>query len=51
MSTVTCHTEDCLNKDIPIELELTTRDASGQVQQITQVWCGACSNPITDIKR
>lgn len=51
MSTVTCHTEGCGNDGIPIEMNLTTRDEAGTVQQITLVICGVCGQPIYDIKR
>lgn len=52
MSTVTCHTEECGNKDVPIEIELSTRDeTTGIVTQTSSVVCGACGKPITDIKR
>jgi hypothetical protein len=51
MSTVTCHTEGCGNNDIPIEMELATRDGDGIVRQTVRVVCGVCSKPITDIQR
>jgi hypothetical protein len=51
MSTVTCHTEGCGNAEVPIEAELTYRDDNNVVRQITQVYCGVCGNPITDIRR
>lgn len=51
MSVVTCHTEGCGNSGIPIEIELTTRDEQGRVSQVSAVFCGACSQPITDIER
>jgi hypothetical protein len=51
MGTVTCRTEGCGNKDIPIELQLTVTDADGTVRQIMSVICGVCSQPIHDIIR
>ena len=51
MATVTCHTEGCANADIPIHLDLTYRDETNMVRQITHVVCGVCSQPITDIQR
>ena len=50
-SVVTCHTEGCDNAGIPIPLRLTEIDAAGVTQQIANVACGVCSQPITDIKR
>ena len=52
MATVTCHTEGCANAETPIHLELTYRDdTTNVVHQITQVVCGVCGQPITDIQR
>jgi hypothetical protein len=51
MSTVTCRTAGCENNGIQIELDLTFRDDQGVVHQVDTVICGACGQPITDIKR
>jgi hypothetical protein len=52
MSIVTCHTEECGNTGIPIDIgDLSYRDEEGRVQQITTVVCGVCGKPITDIQR
>lgn len=51
MSTVTCHTEGCFNNGHAIERDLTVRDEQGVVRQVSNVQCGVCGQPITDIKR
>lgn len=51
MATVTCHTEACSNAEIPIEVDLTFTGPDGVTEQVTQVVCGVCSQPITDVKR
>jgi hypothetical protein len=52
MSIVTCHTENCGNAEIAIDIgDLTYRDDEGRIQQITTVVCGVCGQPITDIER
>jgi hypothetical protein len=56
MSTLTCHTEGCLNAGVPIEWDLTMRDengdpildADGNPLQMSAT-CGPCQEPITDI--
>lgn len=40
-ATLTCHTSDCVNAEIPIVVEMP-EDASAM--------CGACSQEITDIQ-
>lgn len=50
MSTLTCHTEGCLNEDEPIDMDLTYTDEDGETRTITDAFCGACSQPITDIQ-
>ncbi len=40
--TLTCHTEGCENKDIPIVLEIFAD---------TYCSCGPCGNQITDVKK
>ena len=49
MATVTCHTEDCGNAEIPIELNLTY-EQDGEIVAVDGVACGVCGQPITDIK-
>jgi hypothetical protein len=53
VSTVTCHTEGCINDGLPIEMELTYQyeDENGNTQTGTvgTVVCGPCGQPITDI--
>ena len=50
MNTVTCHTPDCENADIGIELELSwVNFDTGETEWVTGVSCGACGEPITDI--
>lgn len=51
MATLTCHTEGCANAEQALEYELTYRDEQNRVQQITDVECGVCHQPITDIVR
>jgi hypothetical protein len=50
MSVLTCHTDGCLNQDEPIDMDLDYTDEGGQTQTITDVFCGVCSQPITDIQ-
>lgn len=51
MSVVTCHTEGCENADIPIEMALSYVDFdTGETVTVDAVACGACGQPITDIK-
>jgi len=38
----TCHTEDCVNVDIPISVML--------VDENTAVYCGPCGQPIDDVE-
>lgn len=50
MSVVICHTPDCANADAAIELDLTFTDPeTGQPVVADAVYCGVCSEPITDI--
>lgn len=49
MATVTCHTPDCANQGVPLEMNLTYEDEDGNTQAITSVYCGPCGQPITDI--
>lgn len=49
VSTVICHTKDCENEGVPIELELGYTDDDGAVHETATVICGPCGNPITDI--
>jgi hypothetical protein len=53
MSTVTCHTENCSNNGIPIEMQLSfeVTDEWGDTSTVTVggVACGVCGQPITDI--
>lgn len=51
MATVTCHTPDCLNADVPIEIDLTFVDDDGVEQTIATVVCGVCGQQITDIQQ
>ena len=44
--TATCHTEDCMNADQPIDVG-DLLDLDGQL--ITDVSCGPCGQPITDL--
>jgi hypothetical protein len=39
-ATVTCHTENCENRDIPIPVEMVIGGT---------VICGPCANEITDV--
>lgn len=50
MATVTCHTEGCGNEGIALDLELTYTDDEGTTQTVDSVFCGVCSQPITDVK-
>jgi hypothetical protein len=49
MAVVTCHTEECSNRDIPIELDLVLVDEEGVASQVTDVICGVCGQPINDV--
>lgn len=50
MATVTCHTPECVNAGVPIDLELTSVDPeTGETVTATSVQCGPCGQPITDI--
>lgn len=49
MTAVTCHTEGCLNAEIPIDLDLTWEDDEGETHNVDAVVCGVCGQPITDI--
>lgn len=50
MAIVTCHTEDCASSGRPIELATTYPDiATGQMQTVDVVMCGACGQQITDV--
>lgn len=49
MSTVICHTENCGNAGIPIDLVLTWEDDDGVTHDVDSVQCGVCGQPITDV--
>jgi hypothetical protein len=53
VNTVTCHTDDCANSGIPIEMQLSfeVTDEWGETSTITvgSVVCGVCGQPISDI--
>lgn len=49
MTTVTCHTEGCANAGIPLDVSLSWTDDAGDAHTVTEVICGPCGNPITDI--
>ena len=51
MAVVTCHTEECANRDVEITLELMFTDpATGETSHVDSVQCGVCGNEITDVK-
>lgn len=49
MATVVCHTEECSNAGIPIQLGLTWIDEEGATQTVDAVACGVCGQTITDV--
>lgn len=49
MNTVTCHTPDCLNADVPLDMNLEMDLGDGNIIYAVPVWCGPCGNEITDI--
>lgn len=49
MSTVTCRTSGCSSNGVPVPVTLDFTDVEGEQVHITDVVCGACSQPITDI--
>jgi hypothetical protein len=48
MATVTCHTQDCVNAEIPIDVGARPTDPETGAP-VTYVVCGACNQPITDV--
>jgi hypothetical protein len=46
---VTCHTPDCENNGIAIDLTLTYTDETGETVNVDAVACGVCGQEITDI--
>ena len=51
MALVTCHTPDCENYGITLNLALTYTDPeTGEQTHVDAVQCGPCGQPITDIK-
>lgn len=43
-ATVTCHTPDCGNAEIPLDIQVVDTDSP-------VVICGPCGQPITDVIR
>lgn len=50
MTNVTCHTDGCPNAGIPLDVQLSWTDDDGETHETTDIVCGPCGNPITDIE-
>lgn len=49
-ATATCHTEDCANADMPLEVTVSFPDMdTGEETFVGSVGCGVCGQPITDV--
>lgn len=48
MAMVTCHTEECVNRDVPVEIAMSF-EIDGESQTVDIVACGGCGQTITDI--
>lgn len=51
MTTATCHTDDCGNADIPLDVgDLSAPDPFGDPWVEPNVVCGVCGQQITDLE-
>jgi hypothetical protein len=51
MATAVCHTPDCENEDVPVEVTTSFPDPdTGDEIFVSSVVCGGCGEPIEDVE-
>lgn len=45
----TCHTPDCPNENVPVEVLTWTDEDSGETVHADTITCGGCNQQVTDI--
>lgn len=45
----TCHTPDCPNDGVPVEVATWTDETTGETVHADTVMCGGCQQEVTDI--